>query len=161
MKTASIKLIGMPVIHWAGGRLPSTGLTLGYMALLLILSTIPDTEATENPWRLLLLVPPNVQNLAHIPAYGLLAFLFMVNLRFLAVSRLQAVIAAMILTSTYGVLVELLQMVIPGRLPSIVDCLFNVAGILICTTCYLMVTCQGSTAWWRSVSARVKLQGDT
>jgi len=54
VKKASIKLIGMPVIHWAGGRLPSTGLTLGYMALLLILSTIPETGIYVSPCNLTL-----------------------------------------------------------------------------------------------------------
>ena len=134
-------------------KLPTIGITVGYMAMLLILSAIPDTSSPENPFMLL---SPTIQNLAHIPAYGLLALLWMFNLRNLGASRLQVVVAAIILASTYGVLMELLQTAIPGRFPSILDCFLNVAGILICTACYLRVGSQSSIICSRPVSARIR-----
>lgn len=46
---------------------------LSYMAFLFILSSIPDTgAATHLAERLVAMIPPTVQDLLHIPAYGLL-----------------------------------------------------------------------------------------
>ncbi len=135
------------------GKLSSTGITIGYMAVLLILSVIPDTHSTENP---LMLVPPSVQNLAHIPAYGLLAILWTFNLGGHGVARVQTVVMAGIIALLYGVFMELVQTVVPGRYPSVLDCFLNVAGILIATACYVMVSSQGSISWFRLASRRSK-----
>ncbi len=118
-------------------KLPTIGITVGYMAVLLILSVIPDTHSTENP---LMLVPPSVQNLAHIPAYGLLAILWTFNLGGHGVARFQAVVMAGIIALLYGVFMELVQTLVPGRYPSVLDCFLNVAGILIATASYVMVS---------------------
>ncbi len=135
-------------------KLPTIGITVGYMAVLLILSVIPDTHSTENP---LMLVPPSVQNLAHIPAYGLLAILWTFNLGGHGVARFQTVVMAGIIALLYGVFMELVQTLVPGRYPSLLDCFLNVAGISIATACYVMVSSQGSITWFRPESLRSKL----
>ncbi len=135
-------------------KLPFTGITIGYMAILLILSAIPDTSSPENQFMLL---SPTVQNLAHIPAYGLLALLWGFSLRNFGVPPLRAVLAAMTITFMYGVVMELLQALVPGRYPSIQDCILNIAGILTFTACYFMVGSQGSITWLGPESSRSKL----
>ncbi len=139
------------------GKLPFTGITIGYMAALLILSAIPDAMATENPLYLLTLVPPKVQSLAHIAAYGFLAILWTLNLGSHGVPRFQAVVTAGIIALLYGVLMELVQTLVPERYPSLLDCFLNVAGILIATACYVLVSSQGSISWFRLASRRSKL----
>ena len=133
------------------GKLPFTGITIGYMAILLILSAIPDIHSTENQ---LMLLTPLVQNLAHMPAYGFLVLLWAFNLRNFGLSKRHAVMAAMIIATVYGLLMELLQMSMPGRFPSIMDCLLNVAGIVIFTVGYLLVSSRASIPWSRPGSVR-------
>ncbi len=135
-------------------KLPTIGITVGYMAMLLILSAIPDTSSPENQFMLL---SPTIQNLAHMPAYGFLVLLWIFNLRNFGVSKRHAVMTAMIIATVYGLLMELLQMSMPGRFPSIMDCLLNVAGILMITACYLMFSSQGSITSSRSGLVRSRL----
>ena len=132
-------------------ELSSTGITIGYMAVLLVLSVMPDIQSTLNP---LVMVSPAVQNLAHVPAYGFLAILWIFNLRSSGTARAQAVIAAMIIAAVYGLLIELLQTSVPGRFPSVLDGLLNVAGIVIFTVGYLLVSSRASITWSRPGSVR-------
>ena len=136
------------------GKLSSTGITLGYMAVLLILSAIPGTHSTENT---LMLVPPSVQNLAHVPAYGLFALLLIFNLRSSGTTRAQAVKTSITIAFLYGVAMELIQTLVPGRFPSVMDCFLNVAGILVFTGSYLMVAPQGWATSLGQASAGSKL----
>ena len=135
------------------GKLFSTGITLGYMAVLFILSVIPDTHSTENP---LMLVPPSVQNLAHVPAYGLFALLLIFNLRSSGTTRAQAVKTSITIAFLYGVAMELIQTLVPGRFPSVMDCFLNVAGILVFTGSYLMVAPHASIIWLGHWAAQSK-----
>ena len=114
------------------------------MGMLLILSTIPDTSSSENQFMLL---SPTVQNLAHIPAYGLFALLLIFNLRSSGTTRAQAVKTSMTIAFLYGVAMELIQTLVPGRFPSVMDCFLNVAGILVFTGSYLMVAPHVSFFW--------------
>ncbi len=132
-------------------KLPTIGITVGYMAMLLILSAIPDTSSPENHFMLL---SPTIQNLAHVPAYGFLALLWIFNLRSSGTPRAQAVMAAMIIATVYGLLMELLQTTVPGRFPSLLDGLLNVAGIVIFTVGYLLVSSRASITWSRPGSVR-------
>ncbi len=98
-----------------------------------------------------------VQNLAHVPAYGFLAILWIFNLGGYGVARFQTVVMAGIIAFLYGVFMELVQTQVPGRYPSVLDCFLNVAGILIATSCYVLVSSQGSISWFRLASRRSKL----
>jgi len=118
--------------------------TVGYMGMLLILSAIPGSHSTENP---LMLVPPSVQNLAHIPAYGLFALLLIFNLKSSGTTRAQAVKTSMTIAFLFGVAMELIQTLVPGRFPSVMDCFLNVAGILVFTGSYLVVAPHASIVW--------------
>ncbi len=99
--------------------------TLSYMCVLFILSSIPGGRE-NGP-----LVSPTVADVLHVPAYGLLALLWIVTLRGHGMTERQSMCAAFLLASAYGALTELNQVWIPGRFPSAFDVMFNVAGSLI------------------------------
>ncbi len=107
------------------------------MGLLIILAAIPGVGTTGD---FMGTIHPTLANLLHSPAYGLFAWLWVSNLRSYGVARFQAVMAAMIIATMYGVVLEVFQTLVPGRDPSLMDCLLNLAGILLFTGCYLMVS---------------------
>jgi VanZ family protein len=117
------------------GRRMRTVLLLVYMGVIVILSSIPDTGETGDLGATL---TPQVQNLLHIPAYGLLALLWLLTLKTYGVAWRRSLALAFVLATAYGVVMELSQGWIPGRVPSVLDALFNVLGILLCIGLY----------WW-------------
>ncbi len=101
-----------------------------YMALLLVGASVPVDEAREERHLLwfLAIMPPTLQNLLHIPAYGLLAFLWRWSLdRYLAARA--ATCLAFILAAGFGVFQECYQSLIPGRFASLMDVIFNAIGV--------------------------------
>ncbi len=113
---------------------------LGYMGGLFILSSIPGTGENGH------LVSSTVANMLHIPAYGLLALLWIFTLRDHGISRHRTMYVAFLVASAYGALTELNQVWIPGRYPSAFDVMFNVAGSLIFIWLY----------WWATRELRVE-----
>jgi len=101
---------------------------LSYMCLLFILSSIPGAE--ENGHHVGL-VSSKVANMLHVPAYGLLALLWIFTLRDHGMTEHRSMCAAFLVASGYGALTELHQLWIPGRFPSTSDVMFNVAGSMI------------------------------
>ncbi|TVQ95445.1 MAG: VanZ family protein [Desulfovibrionales bacterium] len=102
---------------------------VAYMALILIAASVPDDESLGERHYLwfLLLVGPTLMNLLHIPAYGLLAFLWRWSLdRYMAARA--AVWLAFILTVGFGLFQEWYQSMIPGRFASLMDVIFNTLG---------------------------------
>ncbi len=99
--------------------------TLSYMCVLFILSSIPGGRE-NGP-----LVSAKLANIAHVPAYGLLALLWIFTLRDHGVAEHRSMCVAFLVASGYGALTELYQVWIPRRYPSAFDVTFNVAGILI------------------------------
>ncbi|MGH2396579.1 MAG: VanZ family protein [bacterium] len=109
----------------------------GYMGLLLIVSSIPGHEPhSRDLGYLLALVPPIMQNLFHVPAYGVLALLWIRTLQAYGIGARPSMWAAFVLASSYGALLELYQLWIPGRFPSLWDFALNVVGILLFSRLY-------------------------
>ncbi len=90
-----------------------------------ILSSIPGGVENEH------LLSSRVTNMLHIPAYGLLALLWIFTLRDHGVTEHRSMCVAFLVASGYGVLTELNQVWVPGRFPSAFDVMLNVAGSLI------------------------------
>ncbi len=111
----------------------SVVILIGYMAGIFLLSSIPDTGDTG---QLTAFISPTIQNIFHIPVYGLLALLWIFTLRTHGFNEYKSVWAAILLSSAYGGLMEIYQTWVPGRFPSVMDFLFNVAGILLFTLLY-------------------------
>ncbi len=120
--------------------------TLSYMCVLFILSSIPDTGENGH---LMGLVSPTGANILHVPAYGLLALLWIFTLRDHGVTEHRSMCVAFLVASGYGALTELHQVWIPGRVPSGFDVTFNVAGILIFIWLY----------WWATRQLMAKSRG--
>jgi VanZ family protein len=128
-----------PRLWWSGAqsflagvilsRRLSIVLPIAYMAVILVMASVPDDETLDERHYLwfLLLVGPTVMNLLHIPAYGLLAFFWRWCLdRYMAARA--AVWLAFILTVGFGLFQEWYQSMIPGRFASLMDVIFNTLG---------------------------------
>ncbi len=99
--------------------------TLSYMCVLFILSSIPGGR--EN----VLLTSPTLANLLHVPAYGFLALLWIFTLRDHGITKHRSMCFAFLVASGYGGLMELNQILIPGRFPSVLDVMSNMVGSLL------------------------------
>lgn len=97
------------------------------MCVLFILSSIPGFEESGDLFGL----SARVANMLHVPAYGLLALLWVFTLRDYGVTEYRSMCVAFLVASAYGALTELHQVWVPGRFPSALDVMFNVAGSVI------------------------------
>jgi VanZ family protein len=79
------------------------------------------------------LVPSNSDKIYHFFEYLLFAVLLTRSL-FLELEKLFPItvcLFALILAGTYGILMELVQVFVPGRYPSLADVLSNLGGIIV------------------------------
>lgn len=105
-------------------------LTLGYMAGIYWLSSIPGEAAPGG--RLLpgiiLWTPPAIQNLAHIPLFGVLAWLWYRTLGTGIKNHSILFSSAFLLATGFGILDEWHQLHVPGRYASLTDVALNTLG---------------------------------
>jgi VanZ family protein len=104
-------------------------LAIGYMLLILGLSSIPD-YGKQTSFNFLYWISPTWQNLLHIPAFGLLAFLWMRVFEKKGASFWKAGLWTVLISVSYGFLNELYQLLIPGRYASAGDLVFDTVGVL-------------------------------
>ncbi len=95
------------------------------------LSSIPGEPSPEDPavYIVVTWVPPALQNLLHIPVYGVLAWLWRWALEAWT-TRALGIIAGL-LTAGYGIVDELHQALVPGRYGSLSDMSLNLIGAAI------------------------------
>jgi hypothetical protein len=105
-------------------------LTLGYMAGIYWLSSIPGEAATENELLsgIILWIPPAIQNLAHIPLFGVLAWLWYLPLSACKKHDRLLFSTTFLLTTGFGIMDELHQLTVPGRYASLTDIALNTLG---------------------------------
>lgn len=108
-------------IQWSGA------LAMGYGGMIVLLSIIPDAEKSRS---VLSWVSPRLQDLLHIPAYGLLTLLWVFALRDYGFGDRRSVGYAIGLAAGLGIVLEWIQFVIPGRYPSALDLIFNLTGVV-------------------------------
>ncbi|NNF67838.1 MAG: VanZ family protein [Gammaproteobacteria bacterium] len=94
------------------------------------LVTIPGQSAGGPAW--VGLTPPAVNNMLHVPVYGVLAWLWFRSLAAYGKSHQAALWYAVVISGIYGVLNEVVQIAVPGRYASLTDILLNLAGVAIC-----------------------------
>jgi len=101
------------------------------MVMLFGLSSIPGTLYPDDPlvYRLFVWVPPNVQNLLHVPVFGALGWLAGWALQAWIPDVFAAVATAFIWAAGYGVLDEWHQSFVVGRYASLSDVLLDMAGV--------------------------------
>ncbi|MGB5306062.1 MAG: VanZ family protein [Gammaproteobacteria bacterium] len=106
-------------------------LAILYMAGIYRLSAIPGDAGAAGLGGIIAWTPPAIQNLLHIPLFGILAWLWY---RTLAgwITRLPAVyVLVFIVTAGFGVLDEWHQLTIPGRYASLTDIALNTLGTVV------------------------------
>ena len=103
-----------------------------YMGLILAGASIPaETGAAEKKHFLhFLLLPSFLQNVVHIPAYGLLSFFWRWYLNAFAQNK-TPIVLALFLTIGFALFQEWYQTFIPGRYGSIGDVIVGVLGALL------------------------------
>jgi len=129
---------------------------IGYMAAIFILSSIPDTGDTG---QVMGFVPSTIQNILHLPVYGLLGLLWIFTLRARGVPENRSVWLAILLSSAYGGLMESYQIWVPGRFPSATDFFVNVAGILLFVWVYQQMKMGAGNREQLAVSSRQQAAG--
>jgi VanZ family protein len=100
------------------------------MVLIFIESSIPMDGGPDNI-AFLTNLDPNVQNLLHIPLYGLLVYLW---LRFFGASGKgikQVVFYSLLITVLYGCLDEVHQSFVRGRYGGLLDICLNIVGAVL------------------------------
>ena len=105
-------------------------LPVSLMAAIMIMVTIPGQSAGGPAW--IGLTPPAVNNILHVPVYGVLAWLWYRSLTAYGKSHQGALWLAVLVAGIYGVLNEVIQIIVPGRYASLTDILLNLAGVALC-----------------------------
>ncbi len=125
---------GAGVLDYLAGAVVARRLSLVvpvlYMGLVLMGASIPAADnglEVERHFLHFLLLPSLLQNLVHIPAYGLLAFLWRWSLNAYMQAG-TAVVLTLVLTIGFGGFQEFYQTMIPGRYGSLSDVLSNALG---------------------------------
>lgn len=97
------------------------------------LSSIPGTIKPEDEdyYQVFVWLPPDIQNLLHIPVYAVLAWLWWRALEARLDRRRNAAATALLITVAYGFLDEWHQSFVPGRYGSFTDIALDCAGALL------------------------------
>jgi len=108
-------------------------LTVSYMVGIYWLSSISGKVDPESPLLsgIIAWTPPALQNLLHVPLFGLLAWLWYRTFAAWHVHHVPALTAAFVLTTCFGVFDEWHQLHVPGRYASLTDIVLNTAGVLL------------------------------
>jgi len=107
-------------------------LPIACMAIIAGLSSIPgDPRHIPKTFDFMLWVPPNIQNLLHIPLYAGFAWIWCRNLQRMALPVRQSTIIAFALSMLFGIIDEWHQTFVAGRYGTALDVLFNFVGIIL------------------------------
>ena len=106
---------------------------------ILCLSSIPGTPSPDPDKlaRLIQWIPPNVQNLFHIPAYAIIGLLWS---RAFGGGAVRMITAGTLCGLVLGMIDESWQSLIPGRYASLGDLSFDVIGAALGAFLYLYVS---------------------
>ena len=101
------------------------------MGILYWLSSIPGTRLPNSPelYGLFYWMPPALQNILHVPAFAALAWAWHWALSGWVRSKTAVTLFAIGLSVICGILDEWHQSFVPGRYASVVDVIFDIAGV--------------------------------
>ena len=103
---------------------------IALMVLIFVESSIPMDGASNNI-QFLTDLDPTVQNLLHIPLFGVLAFFWMNAFKNWGFGKRQAIIYGFCISVMYGALDEYHQSFVPGRYGGLLDIYLDTAGAFI------------------------------
>jgi hypothetical protein len=117
-------------------------LPVGYMAFIYLLSSIPGTVPVEHGTvtALFAWLPPQIQNVLHIPLFGGLGYLWSWSLRSWRPRARVIALVAFVLTVAYGAFDEWHQLSVPGRYASLTDLSLDAVGAAIGVCFHQLVT---------------------
>lgn len=124
MKTTALQAFGPPAL---------------LMGMIFLLSSIPG-EVEGGVLKVLTSLEPTLQNLLHIPLFGLLQFLWLRGFTKRGTTGATAIVASFCITLSYGALDELHQYFVPGRYASLLDLGLNLLGAVLGTIAFWLVT---------------------
>ncbi len=111
---------------------------LSYMFMIFIMSSIPGDSDIFTRGILINLIP-TVQNLLHVPLFGLLAFLWIITFKLWSHTEKLSIGMAALISVNYGFLDEVYQYFVPGRYMSFTDIYLNILGIFSAIWVYKLV----------------------
>lgn len=113
--------------------------TICWLLIILLLTLTPGDALPEtNLWAELL----NIDKVVHFIIFGILALLMIIGFTkqyTFAVLRKYAVAAALAVSIGYGILIELIQIPIPGRGLELMDMVANIIGCLLGYALFYMI----------------------
>ena len=112
-------------------------LPLGLMGVIFVLSSVPG-QLDEQRLRFLTDIDPQLQNLMHIPLFGLLQVLWLRAFAKLGKYGWKSTVSCLAISLGYGCLDEFHQMFVPGRYASLLDITLNFTGIVLGTLMFLV-----------------------
>ena len=115
------------------------------MAGIYWLSSIPGEADPESTLLsgIILWTPPAIQNLAHIPLFGILAWLWYRSLSAWMKNGRLLFSSAFLLATGFGILDEWHQLYVPGRYASFTDIALNTLGATFAVWLIYRKTCTG------------------
>ena len=118
----------MILVTRRGGKGIILALFVVYSLLLVGSSLIPMDQAGQEG-SMFSALKPNVQNVLHIPMMALFSFLLLSGFECFADFPRRGLLLGIALSIGFAVLLELIQVFVPGRYPSLMDMTLNIAGI--------------------------------
>jgi len=102
------------------------------MGCIFFLSSIPG-DVDDGVLKILTDLDPQLQNMRHIPLFGLLQFLWLRAFGRLGNTERKVWLICLGITLGYGMLDEFHQLFVPGRYASLLDMLLNTVGAVLAT----------------------------
>ena len=109
------------------------------MAVIFILSSIPG-KIDHRTLQFLTELDPQLQNLLHIPIFGLLQWLWLRAFAKAGKIGGRAVLGCAGIAGAYGLFDEFHQLFVPGRYASLTDILLNLVGVAAGTLAFRWMT---------------------
>jgi VanZ family protein len=103
-------------------------LPLGLMVIIFGLSSIPG-EIDSERLKFLTELDPKLQNLLHVPLFGLLQILWLYAMTKTGRTGTKAMLACFGISLGYRMFDEFHQMLVPGRYASLMDIALNLVGV--------------------------------
>ncbi len=101
--------------------------TFLYASVLMVVSLLPSGNGAPGGWDRS--VSPTLQNVLHVPAYGVLVALVTLCLPRPAAAGLGGMVVIAAICGAFGTAMEFTQAFVPGRMGSVPDVLLNLAGV--------------------------------